>query len=120
MAIASEVKVVDNLFDEAMDGFAAVALSVYLIIVFYRGNLFPLLNELKKETGYLEFVVAIYIIYLLLKIEATRPIVYLFVVGAVTVMLLKMSRNFDLNAFRDFQAGKINLFQLLSGALGAI
>ncbi len=116
--ISKELSAVDGAFDEAMDGFASIALAVYLVIVFYRGNIFPMLNELKKETGYLEFLIAIYLVYLLLKIQATRPIVALLVTGAVMVMLIKMSQNFSASKFSDFQAGRINLFQLATSVLG--
>jgi Kef-type K+ transport system membrane component KefB len=101
----------DN-FDDTMDGAASIALAIYLIAVVYRGNLFPFLNELKKEIGFLEFVVAIYIIYRLMKIPSLSGIVGMFVVGAVLAALLRGSQNFSASDFNDFATGKISIFSL--------
>ncbi len=103
---------IESDFDEVMDGAASIALAVYLVAVVYRGNLFPFLNELKKEMGFVEFVVAIYIIYRLMQIPSISPIVGMFVVGAILAALLRASQNFDANLFSQYAAGNISLFDL--------
>lgn len=103
---------VETDFDEVMDGAASIALAVYLVTVVYRGNLFPFLNELKKEIGFVEFVVSIYIIYRLMQIPSISPIVGMFVVGAILAALLRASQNFDANLFSQYAAGQISLFDL--------
>lgn len=103
---------VESDFDEIMDGAASIALAVYLVMVVYRGNLFPFLNELKKEVGFLEFVVAIYLIYKLMQIPSIAPIVGMFVTGAILAALIRASQNFNADLFNQFANGQINLFQL--------
>lgn len=96
-----------------MDGAASIALAVYLVMVVYRGNLFPFLTELKKEVGFIEFVVAIYIIYRLMQIPSIAPIVGMFVTGAIFAALIRASQNFNPALFEQYGAGKISLFELI-------
>ena len=99
-------------FDEVMDGAAAIAIGVYLVIVIYRGNVIPFLNELKKEVGFLEFIVAVYILYRLVKIPTAGPIIGALAAGAILAAVLKASQNFNSTAFTQFANGQISIFTL--------
>lgn len=109
----------NNDADAIADGSVAIGLGVYLAVVFYQGNLTPLLQQLKGEVGYLEFLVAAFVIYKLLEIKMTQPIIGLFIVGAVLVAVMNVARNSDTSAIAQFGAGQIGLFQLIGKLAGA-
>lgn len=101
-----------NDFESTIDGLAAVALGVYVAVIAIRGNLKSLLGELTKETGYLEFIVAIFLIYELTKIKAIRPITLPLAGGALIILAMRIVNGSDTQAFTDFRDGKIGLIQL--------
>lgn len=107
------VPTVNTDFDAVMDGAASIATAAYLVSVVYQGNLFPFLTAIKADVGFLEWVVAIYILTLILKVDALRPIVGMFVVGAILVALLRASQNFNADLFTQFANGQISLTSLL-------
>lgn len=108
----------DNTLDGALDGVASVGLAVYLILVFYRGNLFPLLSELKKEYGYLEFLLALFIVYRLMKVQSIRPVVASFVFAAVLIAAMNISKLADMSLLKQFADGKVGLFKVIYSTFG--
>lgn len=108
----------DAEFDGVIDGVAAIAVGVYLVVVFYNGNIKQLGSELKKESGFLEFLVAAFIVYKLLQIQMTRPIIGLFVIGAFIIAAQNIVRGMDVSAFQKYSRGGITLFQLATAIFG--
>lgn len=108
----------DDDFDGIIDGTAAIALGVYLVVVFANGNINKLFSELQKESGFIEFLIAAFIVYKLLQIQMTRPIVGLFVIGAFIVAAQNILRGVDVSAFQAYGAGRISLFELSTKVFG--
>lgn len=101
-------------FEGTIDGLVSVGLGVYLVAVVLRGNLKPFLNELVAETGFLEFVVAIFIIYQLTRVPSIRPFTLPLAAGAVIILVMRIVSGTDSQAFKDFAAAKIGIFELAS------
>lgn len=99
-------------FEDTIDGLAAVALGVFLAAIIIHGNLKPFLAEVTKETGFIEFIVAIFIIYEISKVEALEPVSTPLIAAAIIILVLRIISGTDSNAFNDFSSGKINLFGL--------
>lgn len=95
-----------------MDGLAAIALGVYLAAVLLNGNLGAFLNEIKKETGFLEFLVALFIVYELTKVPALKPFSVPIVGAAAIILAMRVVRGTDGQAFSQFAQGRIGLFDL--------
>jgi hypothetical protein len=95
-----------------MDGLAAVALGVYLAAVLLNGNLSAFLGEVKKEVGFLEFIVALFIVYQLTKVPAIRPVTIPLVGAAGLIMAFRVINGSDGQAFNQFAQGRIGLFEL--------
>lgn len=99
---------------------AAIALAGYMFAVIYQGNPDLLLEELSKELGFVEFMVALYIVRLLIENKATAgiagPIVGIAVVAALLQFVSLPGTQSALNAFRQGQAG---LLDTILSAFGA-
>jgi len=94
-----------------MDGLAVVALGVYLAMVAIRGNAKPFLAEVVKETGFVEFLVAIFILSLLLKAPQVAPVRGPIIFAAVFILAARIISGSNMAAFNDFAAGRVSLFQ---------
>jgi len=105
-------------FDGIIDGAAAILLGVYLVVVFVNGNIRVLGDELKKESGFLSFLVAAFILYKLLQIQMTRPIIGLFIVGAFIVAAQNIVSGLDTAAVHQYSKGQITLFELATKIFG--
>lgn len=95
-----------------MDGLAAIGLGVYLAAVVLNGNLSAFLTEIKKETGFLEFIIALFIVYQLTKVPALKPFTLPIVLASVIILTMRVVRGSDTRAFSQFSSGQIGLFDL--------
>jgi Na+-transporting NADH:ubiquinone oxidoreductase subunit NqrB len=105
-------------FESAMDGLAAIALAVYLAMVLARGNLKPFLAQVTKETGFVEFLVALWILSLILKIPEVRPMAAPLVTMAAIILAMRIVAGADISAFNDFASGRAGLFQTIGRVFG--
>ncbi len=108
-----------NDFEDAIDGLATIALAVYLAVVIIRGNFKPLLDQVTKETGFVEFVIALFILSQLAKIPEVKPLVVPLTTGAILILGIKIASGANMSVFSDFAAGRVGLFGLLSGIFGS-
>lgn len=98
-----------------------VGLGAYLIAVVFQGNGKTLLTEVTKDWQYLEFLVAIYILYALHASKWGGQIVTMLIQTAIVALLIKMaaaSGNGITEASDSFAAGKLSLFQYIQTVLG--
>lgn len=105
-------------FESAMDGLAAVALAVYLVTVMARGNGKAFIAQISKETGFVEFIVALWILSLILQIPEVKPMAGPLATMAVIILAMKIMQGADVSAFSDFAAGRAGLFQTVSRVFG--
>lgn len=103
-------------FDGAIDGVASIGIGVYLVMVFFHGNIIELFKELKQETGFLEFLIAALILYKLLSFQMTKPIIGLLIIGAILVVLIKaVDGGGKTDLFTKYGRGTITMFELATG-----
>lgn len=99
--------------DPGFDALAGVLIGGYVIMVLYNGNGLKLKDQLMTERLYLEFVLAIMLIYYINKYDNTglvAPLIMLFGIG----WLLKLSGRFDLSKImKDFASGSRGLFDTI-------
>lgn len=107
-----------NDFEDSIDGLATVALGVYLLVVIIRGNFKALLDQVTKEAGFVEFIIALFILAQLVKIPQAKPIVVPLAASAGLILAMRIASGANMNAFSDFAAGRIGLFGLVSSIFG--
>jgi hypothetical protein len=105
-------------FENTMDGLAAVALGVYLAMVMARGNGKAFLSQITKETGFVEFIVSLWILSLIVKVPAVKPLAGPLVTMAAIILAMKIVQGADMAAFGDFASGRIGLFQAVGRVFG--
>lgn len=102
---------------QALDSICLIMLGFYGLTVFRNGNVMPLVDALKEETGYLEFLISLAIIKWAVDNDFTglaAPIATL----AVLSVVLKLSGRFNLtSALSDFATGRAGLFETLGKTL---
>ena len=88
---------------------SGLAIASYVFAVVWQGNTKELGALLYTEEGYIEFIVALFVIGLLMKYGPTSPITDILVVGAVIGVLLRISSKVDLpSILQDFASGKVS------------
>lgn len=88
--------------------------GVYLAGTVFNGKLNELIKLLMQEIGYLEFLVALFVLYNLTINKWTSGPTWVFVALGVLSMLLYVTANYDFkSAFADFANGKTGLFDTL-------
>lgn len=106
--------------DPNFDAMFGILLGFYLIMVFYQGNAFKLKDQLLTERIYLEFVLAIILLYYINKWDRTglvAPLITLFGIA----WLLKLTGRFDLSKIMgDFASGSRDLFGTIGLSLNNI
>lgn len=106
--------------DGALDGLSAIVVAVYLFFVFSNGNIDALVSALfsSQSLGYLEFVIALFLLWQLLKIQALQPASGMLVGGAILAVFIKAAASAGTSeAWGRFGNGQIGLFGLLSAVL---
>ena len=98
---------------------SGVALGGYLIAVTYNGNLPTLWETLKKEKGYLEFIVALFILGAINEFGPTSKISIAVSGIGITAVILKAASNSEvtskISAFANGQASMLDVFKSLLG-----
>ncbi len=104
---------------ENLNGLTSIFVAGYIAAVVYNGNAQKLFNELKTETGYLEFAIALALIYYLVMNKYTGDITSMFVLAAAVAMTLKIMINLgDTTIFQEFAQGKRGLFSTAGALFG--
>lgn len=102
-----------------VNGVASVVLGVYLAFVVYRGNVTQLGKALYQDgTGWLEFLIALYLLSVLYNNPRTREITGGLVGLAIVALLFRLITNTDTSAFSQFQSGQLSLFQFVGRLAG--
>lgn len=97
------------IMNDDFDKFLGVLLGGYLIAVFYNGNSEKLFSALSHERGYLEFVIALVVLYYLLKYDKTGIVATFCILGG-TALALQNAGKINLgNATDKFAKGQIGL-----------
>lgn len=104
--------------NRALDGILGVGLGAYLIAVVLKGNSKTLINYLGEEVGYLEFLTAIYLLYLLHGYGPTQKITDALMIGAIFAVVLKAVTNSGISGVvDDFANGRKSLFETLQAII---
>lgn len=107
--------------DKAFSAIAGTLLGAYLIAVVVKGNGKALTTEISKDAQYLEFLAAIYILYMLHKSKFGGELIDLLVTTAVMGVLIKMAAQSDTNftgTLSKFAKGEISMTETASTILG--
>lgn len=93
---------------------AGLGLAGYIGAVTLQGNLPALWQQLQQEELYIEFAIAIVIVWALMKYGPTSPIVDLLVLAAVVAVALKVAGNTSLQpALSQFASGQATMSQTI-------
>jgi hypothetical protein len=101
-------------FDASFDGLSAVVIAAYLFAVVYRGNLKPLgAAVLQDGPGFLEALVAMYIVVLLMNVGGwTGKIMTGLVMLAIVGIAVKVATG-NASALQSYASGNVGLFGLI-------
>lgn len=105
--------------DKVLGAVTGVGLGLYTLKVIVNGNIVELGSLVKEETGYLEFLIAIYVLYLLHKNGPTHSIVDGLIVIAVVAVLIKAATKSNLSSLlSDFGAGRASMLETVNKIIG--
>jgi hypothetical protein len=91
---------------------SGLAIAAYLALVTLNGNIAPLLTQLKQEEGYLEFLIAIILIWALNKWGPTNKVTDLLTVGVILGLVFRISSKIDLVGItKNFANGQATMQQ---------
>jgi hypothetical protein len=100
----------ENIGDKA----AAVAIIGYIAAVLYQENPDVLAKELANDARFLEFVVALYALYLLWRAPGIGPIARpLILLGVASAALVFVNRSNVIDAIRAWNSGSASMFETL-------
>lgn len=100
---------------------SGLAIAAYLIAVTFQGNLDQLGAMLLKEESYLEFALAIIILWALNKYGPTSPITDLLMTGTVIAVILRISAKINLSSITsNFASGNASMVQTVQAIVGAL
>lgn len=92
----------------------AIVVAGYIGTVIAQGNADQLFKEIKTETPFLEFVVALAILWTLSRNKSVGPAVNAFVIMALLALGLKIAANTNSsNALKEFGNGNAGLFETI-------
>lgn len=109
--------------DKAFDAIAGTALGAYLIAVVVQGNGQAFVKEAASDWQYLEFLAAVYVLYMLHKSDFGGQIIDMLITTAIIALVIKMAATSDTNftgALSDFANGKSGMFETVKKLVGAI
>lgn len=106
--------------DRLIGAAAGIGIATFIFAVVWQGNTKELGAMLFKEEGYIEFLVALFLLGLLMKYGPTSKITDLFVVMAVLAVLFKVASNVNFGTtLSDFASGKTNMLNTVKALFGA-
>jgi hypothetical protein len=98
---------------------SGIVLAAYLFIVIYQGNMRVLADDALQDYGYLEWLLAIVILYQIYRLVDNKIVAWLIISGVVAVLLKLTAGNQTLvKNIQAFGQGKTDLFSALT-SLGA-
>jgi hypothetical protein len=98
---------------------SGIVLAAYLFIVIYQGNMRTLADDALQDYGYLEWLLAIVILYQIYRLIDNKVVAWLIISGVVAVLLKLTAGNQTLvKNIQAFGQGKTDLFSALT-SLGA-
>lgn len=93
-----------------------LALAIYLALVLYQGNMKTLASDAVQDYGYLEWLVAVVILYAIYRVVDNKVIAWIIILAVIAV-LLKVGVNTTLtSSIQKFGQGKQGLFATLIGS----
>lgn len=112
------VKLPSNDINSISGALAGLGIAGYVLAVAINGNMIKLGQYLVQEEPYVEFVVAILIIWALEKWGPSNGITTLLVSGVVVGLILRLGSRVNINALAtEFAAGKISMLQFVEQTL---
>jgi hypothetical protein len=100
---------------QTMDSISGVFVAVYVASVIYNKKLADLFKLLMGEVGYLEFLVALFVLYQLTINKWTSGPTWVFIALGVLSSLLYLAARYDFGTvLTDFGTGKVGLFDTLT------
>ena len=98
---------------------AGVGLAAYIISVALHGNIQQLGQKLLGEEKYLEFAIAIVIVWAITKYGPTSPLIDLIIVIAVVAVALRLASTTSLpTALTAFANGQATMLQTVQALFG--
>jgi hypothetical protein len=107
--------------DKAITAIGGTIVTVYLIRVVMSGNARKLLELAKNDWQYLEFLAAIYILYLLHKSDFGGQIVDMLITTAIIGLVIKLAAQSSTDfsgTLSKFMGGHISMTQTVFDLLG--
>lgn len=101
-----------------VDGLSMIVVAAYVAAVLVQGNFMNFLTQLTTEIGFLEWLVAIFILYWLYTTPQTSWLAAPLIGVAVLAVLLRFSPRLN-DALASFATGNADLFGTLGQIFGA-
>jgi len=95
----------------SFNGVSAVVVGAYLAAVFVNGNSQALVKQLAGDTGYLEFLVACFIVKWIIDNDVTGVAWPLLVIAILAAGMKLVGRLNVMDAIDAFSSGKAGLFE---------
>lgn len=93
---------------------SGAAIGAYLFAVVWNGNIDVLGEYLKDEEGYVEFIVALFVLGLVNKYAPTSKITKAITAFAMIAVIIRLSEKAGLNSkLADFATGKVSGFETI-------
>ena len=104
----------------ALDGLSAIALGGYVTAVIFHGNLNPLLDDVVKQRGYGDFVIAAGTLWGIAEWKPGEPVIGALIIGGLVAIVIKVASNRQsiAGAFQSFADGQTDIFGLLAQLFG--
>lgn len=100
---------------------SGLAIAAYLVAVTINGNISALGTLLKQEEGYLEFLVAIIIIWALNKWGPTNQVTDLLTMGVIVGLVLRIAGKINLGSIvQNFASGQATMLQTAQAIIQGI
>ena len=99
--------------EDDFDKVLVVLLGTYLLIVFSNGNAYKMAELLKKEKGYLEFILALMLVYYLTKYDKTGLVAPLVSLSGLAILLYSANYLNLSDLSKKFANGEISLFDTI-------
>ena len=105
---------------DLMSGAIAVGIGVYIAAVVINGNIVDLGGALASESGYLEFLIALFVLSLLASFGPTSEITQALIVLALIGLAFRLATNTPkvLTALQNFGSGQTDLFGTFTAIVG--
>lgn len=93
---------------------SGLILGVYLFAVVYQGNVKPLYNDALGDYGYLEWLLAVVLLYAIYKTVDNKLVAWIIILGVIGVLLKMSSTTSITDTIASYAKGKTGLFQSIA------